>query len=755
MKRKNLIGLLFVAVLLLKGTCAYATVYNGVCGENLSWTLDSEDSTLVISGRGDMSGIQFAGNSFRNTIKYVVFPEGLTSICDYAFGDKVGNSCNNLLSVTLPDSTISIGKKAFMFCKGLQEVRCGKGLKNIGDSAFIYCTALKYLELSDSLESIGNGAFMEDSLLQGIITFPENLKYIGSEPFGVISISARNLTAIWNAKHCKLKAYLGGGSRGGAVLRGFSKIIFGEHVEYITDNLCYVSFCDTIILPESVDSIGQNAFCSGYNLKHIEMPTSLSYIGREAFASCKQLPFIRIPEGISTIPEHAFYNCGALTEVVLPSTLDSIKSYAFGSCYALSQVTLPANTKFIDNFAFLYCRALQHINLPEGLSYIGEGAFRYCSSLLSITIPESITAIYNYTFANCSSLPSITIPERITTISDGAFLNCSALQKVHMPNCIRQIGISAFQNCALDTLILPSELILINKNAFLNNKTLTELVIPDEVRNISDHAFEDCIGLRKLIIGKKTAIINSEAFKNDSALLEIHCRAEYPPLIAKETFAGVPDSTWLFVPIQSIDAYTDDPLWGRFRMQKAEDINYVTVDAEETTANFVWPTDSAAHSYQIDIYKNGVVFCKLTLGNKGQLLAINFSAPRRRMSALQSVMPAAEDNQPYTLSFKVTGLDEASRYNYVLSVLDANGKPLHVYIGDFATLGYEGELKGGGEEVIPTPPIIPSNPEQHTPEGIENTFLPVEQNGKFVFMNGEIRIIRDGRVYTIQGQLTR
>jgi len=178
----------------------------------------------------------------------------------------------------------------------------------------------------------------------------------------------------------------------------------------------------------------------------------------------------------------------------------------------------------------------------------------------------------------------------------------------------------------------------------------------------------------------------------------------------------------------------------------------VTVAAAETTADFTWPTDSAAHSYQIDIYKDGAVFCKLTLGNRGQLLGISFSAPGRKMTN--------DESQPYTLSFKVTGLDAASRYNYVLSALDANGTPLHVYTGAFATTGYTGDKPiGDGEEVIPTPPIIPSNPE---PSEIVTAIEEIsDENGTFegsngkIFRNGQLLLRHGDKTYTLQGQEVR
>lgn len=167
--------------------------------------------------------------------------------------------------------------------------------------------------------------------------------------------------------------------------------------------------------------------------------------------------------------------------------------------------------------------------------------------------------------------------------------------------------------------------------------------------------------------------------------------------------------------------------------------NSVIVDAAETTAYFTWPTDEAAQSYQIDIYRSGEVFCRLTLGDKGQLLGISFSAPERK-----SGHELAE-----TFSFLVTGLDAATRYNFVLSALDANGTPLHVYIGDFATTGYSGLTRGGGDEVIPTPPIIPTNPELNT--DVMNVPAGSSGRGKR-YESGKVVIIKGTDSYSLQGK---
>ena len=174
----------------------------------------------------------------------------------------------------------------------------------------------------------------------------------------------------------------------------------------------------------------------------------------------------------------------------------------------------------------------------------------------------------------------------------------------------------------------------------------------------------------------------------------------------------------------------------------AEGDTGILIDPTETTATLTWNVDPEAQSYQLDIYHDGDVFCKLTLGTNGQLLGISFNTPDRARKARK---------EANTLSFMVTGLDVASRYNYVLSVLDKDGKPLHVYIGDFATTGYMGELQGS-QEVIPTPPIIPGNPEAKT-QGMETVTgygLPVTGVQKML-KGGQLYLMYKGTMYNVQG----
>ena len=107
---------------------AYAAdvVSSGSCGDNLTWELNDE-GVLTISGTGKMKNYSSDSNqpwaSYRDQITSVEFPDGLTTIGNYAF-----RLAENLTEVTLPDSVVSIGDHAFNRCYALETVELNDGL---------------------------------------------------------------------------------------------------------------------------------------------------------------------------------------------------------------------------------------------------------------------------------------------------------------------------------------------------------------------------------------------------------------------------------------------------------------------------------------------------------------------------------------------------------------------------------------------------------------------------------------------------
>ena len=565
----------------------------------------------------------------------------------------------------------------------------------------------------------------------------------------------------------------------------------------------------SIVLPDSVVSIGAYAFQECTKMTSADLGKGIKTIDTQAFIFCTALRKVRWSDCLESIGDMAFYNCTNIGDTVFfPKTFKTMGWGAFGSenynsaskvmvweaihandfvryesdvpgechfSYVIfgdsveyipnmlckfmynDSITLPETVKAIGASAFTNCSRLQKIHIPEGVTSIGASAFAGCKKLKQLVLPSGLEEIPEQLCNLCEALDSVKLPAGLTIIPQKAFTGCSSLRSIKIPNSVTNIGNSAFAGCPLDTLILPTSLNVLG-DAVFNQLNLTtspkHLVLNDKLVATGMSTFANWSELQTITIGRNVAILGQDCFFGDSLVTDITCYAAQPPLIYDGTFNGVPDTATVHVPSGSVAAYKSAQYWSRFRIVALDEEEIiqkkVTVEAGETTADFTWPTDSAAHSYQIDIYKDGAVFCKLTLGARGELLGISFSAPKRKNEQMVNDQ-MVNGSQPYTLSFKVTGLDEASRYTYVLSVLDENNTPLHVYIGDFATLGYPGELKYDGNELIPTPPIIPGDPDAQTPTGVWEVQSDDVRCTK-VIHDGKLYLMYKGTMYNVQGR---
>ena len=111
----------------------------------------------------------------------------------------------------------------------------------------------------------------------------------------------------------------------------------------------------SVVIPEGVTYIDQEAFSGDSNLVSVTLPSTLKTIYHKAFRMTA-LEKIVIPEGVTYIGTEAFNNCDNLSEVTLPSTLTSVLANAFGRCDAMAQegkfITLPDNITYLGTNAF-------------------------------------------------------------------------------------------------------------------------------------------------------------------------------------------------------------------------------------------------------------------------------------------------------------------------------------------------------------------------------------------------------------------
>ncbi|MBR3149297.1 MAG: leucine-rich repeat protein [Eubacterium sp.] len=345
----------------------------------------------------------------------------VTSIGVSAFDGRTG-----LISIEIPNSITRIDYTAFWGCTSLEKIsvdsnnaaydsrnNCNAiietstntlvmGCKNtiipnsvtsIFYDAFWGCTGLTSIEIPDSVTSIEYGAFGNCKNLTSIIVDSNNAVYDCRENCNAIIETATNT------------------------------LIVG---------------CTSTIIPNSVTSIGKEAFECCSSLTSIEIPNSVTSIGYEAFSECSGLTNLKIPNSVTSIEYGAFKDCTGLTSVEFPDGITSIGSWAFYGCTGLTNLKIPNSVISIENGAFGECTGLTNIEISNSVINISEFVFAGCTGLTSIKIPDSVTSIGEYAFSYCIGLTSITIPNSVTSIGQCVFERCTSFTDVYYIGTIEQ-----------------------------------------------------------------------------------------------------------------------------------------------------------------------------------------------------------------------------------------------------------------------------------------------------------------------------
>ena len=338
----------------------------------------------------------------------------------------------------------------------------------------------------------------------------------------------------------------------------------------------------------SVSSIGQLAFyCCG--LTSVNIPNSVTSIGDDAFNGCASLTDINIPNSVTSIGNGAFNDCNSLASIsvasdnpkydsrnnsnaiietatntliggckntIIPNSVTVIGELAFYGFDSLTTIDIPNSVTTIDTWAFGHCPGLTAINIPNSVTSIGDDAFDGCSGLANISIPNSVTSIGDDAFSGTAwynNQPgglvyaglvaykykgtmtegaTITLKEGTTGIAGKAFTGCTSLTAINIPNSVTSIGDGVFTGCtSLASISVASDNPKYdsrnNSNAIIETATNTLIggckntIIPNSVTSIGDYAFYWCTGLTSINIPNSVTEIGYDAFDGCTGLTSI------------------------------------------------------------------------------------------------------------------------------------------------------------------------------------------------------------------------------------------
>ena len=257
-----------------------------------------------------------------------------------------------------------------------------------------------------------------------------------------------------------------------------------------------------------VVAIAPKAFEGCAALRRVILPPSLQRIGEKAFSGCTHIPRIVIPGGVSKVGTLAFANCQELTRVRLEPGVAALGPSCFSKCISLTRVDIPASVVQLGGGAFFGCGRQLTLYGAEGSyaqKYAQFNGIAFDSESWredeELVLEENEDGTLVVTGARQEHVRALDIPSelcgrRIVRIAPKAFFANGTLERVQIGGGVKEIGESAFFGCrSLTAAAFERGLEAVGDSAFAGCESLTQITLPWGTGSVGRMAFFGCTRL--------------------------------------------------------------------------------------------------------------------------------------------------------------------------------------------------------------------------------------------------------------------
>ena len=314
--------------------------------------------------------------------------------------DAVCKDAASLKYVEFPDTVKVIGNSAFYNCTALGsapvEITLPENLETIRAAAFIN-TAISAITIPKTLKTtnmtIGNSGVFSDSKLNSI-RFTEGMTKI---PAGICKGAALLSSVEIPSSVTSI------GSKAFANCEALKEIKFPDNLTEIGAAAFANTSITSVVIPKTVQktsgTLGMSGIFSDSCLQSIQFEDGTACVPSYICSGAKQLTTVVIPQSVTSIGKYAFYQCGALTSLALPNMLADIGSNAFSGCTSLSVINWPETLSYIGKAAFAGT-SITYAFIPAKVDRVRADTFMDCAAFCSVVILSDKIVLESTAFKN-------------------------------------------------------------------------------------------------------------------------------------------------------------------------------------------------------------------------------------------------------------------------------------------------------------------------------------------------------------------